>query len=419
MIYKSLKKNIIYSSILTAANYIFPLVTYPYVSRVLGVDNIGACNFVDSVINYFILFSMLGISTVGIREISQARSDREKLNQTFSRLFTINTVSTTAVLIALLVSMFTVPQLRENSHLMWIGVLKLISNYLLIEWLYKGLEEFKYITSRTVLVKCLYVVAVFLFIKSPVDTTIYYMLLTLMITGNALINIVHSRKYVKYSLTLQKSSALLKAIIILGIYAFLTSMYTTFNVVYLGFECGDTEVGYYATSTKIYRMILSVFTAVTGVMMPRLASLLSEGKFGTFRSLLKKSFRILFIIFIPTSLAIGIFAPQIIHLIAGAGYEGAIMPLRIISPLLLIIGLEQIIIIQGLMPLKKDKEVLINSAAGAATGIIANLILVPQYGATGAAISWFAAECVVLTSSSIFFIKAMKTIPHTDNSQNS
>lgn len=419
MIYKSLKKNIIYSSILTAANYIFPLVTYPYVSRVLGVDNIGACNFVDSVINYFILFSMLGISTVGIREISQARSDREKLNQTFSRLFTINTVSTTAVLIALLVSMFTVPQLRENSHLMWIGVLKLISNYLLIEWLYKGLEEFKYITSRTVLVKCLYVVAVFLFIKSPADTTIYYMLLTLMITGNALINIVHSRKYVKYSLTLQKSSALLKAIIILGIYAFLTSMYTTFNVVYLGFECGDTEVGYYATSTKIYRMILSVFTAVTGVMMPRLASLLSEEKFGTFRSLLKKSFRILFIIFIPTSLAIGIFAPQIIHLIAGAGYEGAIMPLRIISPLLLIIGLEQIIIIQGLMPLKKDKEVLINSAAGAATGIIANLILVPQYGATGAAISWFAAECVVLTSSSIFFIKAMKTIPHTDNSQNS
>ena len=165
MIYKSLKKNIIYSSILTAANYIFPLVTYPYVSRVLGVDNIGACNFVDSVINYFILFSMLGISTVGIREISQARSDREKLNQTFSRLFTINTVSTTAVLIALLISMFTVPQLRENSHLMWIGVLKLISNYLLIEWLYKGLEEFKYITSRTVLVKCLYVVAVFLFIK--------------------------------------------------------------------------------------------------------------------------------------------------------------------------------------------------------------------------------------------------------------
>lgn len=419
MIYKSIKKNIIYSSILTAANYIFPLVTYPYVSRVLGVDNIGACNFVDSVINYFILFSMLGISTVGIREISQARSDREKLNQTFSRLFTINTVSTTVVLIALLVSMFTVPQLMENSHLMWIGVLKLISNYLLIEWLYKGLEEFKYITSRTVLVKCLYVVAVFLFIKSPADTTIYYMLLTLMITGNALINIVHSRKYVKYSLTLQKSSALLKAIIILGIYAFLTSMYTTFNVVYLGFECGDTEVGYYATSTKIYRMILSVFTAVTGVMMPRLASLLSEGKFGTFRSLLKKSFRILFIIFIPTSFAIGIFAPQIIHLIAGAGYEGAIMPLRIISPLLLIIGLEQIIIIQGLMPMKKDKEVLINSAAGAATGIIANLILVPQYGATGAAISWFAAECVVLTSSSIFFIKAMKTIPHTDNSQNS
>ena len=313
----SLRKNIMYSSVLTVANYLFPLVTFPYVSRVLGVDNIGACNFVDSIINYFVLFSMLGISTVGIREISQCGKDRQKLDPTFSRIFTINTITTTVALALLVIGVFTVPQLRENQQLMWIGALKLVSNYLLVEWLYKGLEEFKYITNRTVLVKLLYVVAVFLFIKSPEDRNIYYLLLTLMITGNALINIIHSRKYVSLSLTTDRISPLFKAIFILGIYAFLTSMYTTFNVVYLGFEGGETEVGYYTTSTKIYRMILALFTAVTGVMMPRLASLLSEGKYGKFRTLLKRSFQILFVIFIPVSIGMALFAPQIIHIIAG------------------------------------------------------------------------------------------------------
>ena len=410
----SLRKNIMYSSVLTVANYLFPLVTFPYVSRVLGVDNIGACNFVDSIINYFVLFSMLGISTVGIREISQCGKDRQKLDLTFSRIFTINTITTTVALALLVIGVFTVPQLRENQQLMWIGALKLVSNYLLVEWLYKGLEEFKYITNRTVLVKLLYVVAVFHFIKSPEDRNISYLLLTLMITGNALINIIHSRKYVSLSLTTDRISPLFKAIFILGIYAFLTSMYTTFNVVYLGFEGGETEVGYYTTSTKIYRMILALFTAVTGVMMPRLASLLSEGKYGKFRTLLKRSFQILFVIFIPVSIGMALFAPQIIHIIAGPGYEGAILPLRIIAPLLVIIGIEQIVIIQGLMPMKRDKEVLTNSVAGAIVGIITNIIFVPRYGATGAAISWFAAECTVLISAAIFFRKAMKEIPATD-----
>lgn len=409
----SIKKNIAYSSILTAANYLFPLLTYPYVSRVLGVDGIGVCNFADSVINYFMLASMLGIATVGVREISRSKGDNAMLSRTFSRIFSINTITTTIALVLLAVSIFTVPQFRENQDLMWIGALKLVSNYLLIEWLYKGLEEFRYITTRTVGVKCLYVVAVFLFIKSPEDISTYYLLLTLMITANALINIMHSRRYVSLTFGLSGGSAFMKAIFILGIYALLTSMYTTFNVVYLGFASGDTEVGYYTTSTKIYRIIIAIFTAVTGVMMPRLSALLSEGRQDEFIRLLKKSFKLLLVMFIPTSIAICIAAPYIIRIIAGPGYEGAILPLRIISPLLLIIGIEQIIIIQGLMPMKKDKAVLINSIAGAATGLAANFLLVPRFGAAGAAWAWFAAECTVLASASVFFIKALKELKTT------
>ena len=187
----SLKKNVLYSSILTAANYIFPLITYPYVSRVLGVDNIGLCNFVDGIINYFLLFATMGIGIIGIREISSSKNDHSKLNKTFSSLFLLNTISTSIVLAFLIASIFVVPQLNEHKDLMFIGVLKLVFNYLLIEWFYKGLEDFKYITNRTIVVKCMYVVAVFLFVRNKDDYAVYYFIMTMMIVVNAVINILH------------------------------------------------------------------------------------------------------------------------------------------------------------------------------------------------------------------------------------
>ena len=156
----SLEKNIFYSTLLTAANYIFPLITYPYVSRVLGVANIGVCNFVDSIINYFLLFSSLGIGVVGIREIAKYKGNKQTLQESFSKLFTINTFSTTVAIIILLLAMHTVPRLYENYELMWVGVMKLIFNYLLIEWFFKGIEDFKFVTNRAIIVRSVYVVSV-------------------------------------------------------------------------------------------------------------------------------------------------------------------------------------------------------------------------------------------------------------------
>jgi O-antigen/teichoic acid export membrane protein len=143
-------------------------------------------------------------------------------------------------------------------------------------------------------------------------------------------------------------------------------------------------------------------------MLPRMSSILADRRFDEFKRLLKKSLLLLLLIFIPVSVLMAIFAPEIIRILAGPGYEGAILPLQIISPLLIIIGIEQIIIIQGLMPLGKDKAVLANSFAGAVTGIALNIWLVPEYGAIGSAIAWFASECAVLTSALLFFRKAIK-----------
>lgn len=384
------------------------MITYPYVSRVLGVANVGVCNFIDSIINYFLIFSALGIGIVGIREIARNKDCKDDLQEVFSKLFTINTISTTIALVVLLVSMYTIPRLEDNYELMWIGVLKLVFNYLLIEWFFKGLEDFKYVTNRAIIVRTIYVFSVFVFIRDASDVETYYFLTSATIAVNAIINVLYARKFVKFKLCFFSLRYYTKSLCILGVYSILTSFYTTFNVAFLGFVTNDVQVGFYTTSTKIHGIILMMFTAVTSTLMPRMASILEKKQYGQYEKLIKKSVCVLLLFSIPCIVIIELFAPVIIKVIAGLGYEGAILPLRIIAPLVLIIGLEQVLITQSLMPMGKDKAVLINSIIGAFVGIIGNIILVPYLESVGSAIVWLISEIVVMFSALYFFKKEWK-----------
>lgn len=404
-----IKKNILYSSVLTASNFLFPLLVYPYVSRVLGATNMGVCNFIDSIINYFILFSMMGISTIGIREIARSKGDNFSLSKTFSSLLILNIVSTIVVLIGLLITIYLVPELHKYREMMYIGALKLVFNCLLVEWFYKGLENFKFITQRTIFVRLIYVVLVFICVRDKNDYGIYYLLTVLTIVFNAVINILYSQKIIHITLSGISVRPYLRPFFILGLYYMLTSMYTSFNVAYLGFVSGETEVGYYTTAVKLYTILISLFTAFTGVMMPRMSSLIAEGKYNDFKCLTGKSIDVLLMFVMPIIVMTIIFAPQIISVISGPGYETAIVPMRIIVPLLLIIGYEQIIIIQILTPLRKDKAILINSALGGLIGLLMNFWLVSDLRSVGSAIVWVAAEITVLCSGQYFVTKFIGT----------
>jgi len=403
----SIKANFFYSSILASANYIFPLITYPYVSRILGVTNIGICNFVDSIINYFVLFSMMGVTIVGIREVARYKNNKEQLNNVFSGLFWLNTITTTIALFVLISVTLLVDQLRGHWNLMIIGSLKLVMSYLLIEWLYRGLEEFRFITIRTLVIRILYVLSVFLFVKQANDYPVYYLLCVLMITGNAVLNLWYSRRFVSLKLHEVDFSTMIKPYFVLGVYSLLTSMYTSLNVAYLGFVAGETEVGYYTTASKLYYFFIAFFTAFTNVMLPRMSSLLSEGKTDDFKAILSRSNNILFTFSIPFIIFTMVYAPIIIRIIAGEGYEGAILPMQILMPLMLIIGYEQIIIVQGLTPLKMDKAIFINSIIGASMGIMLNIVLVPVYKSVGSSIVWLSCEISVLVSAQIFLQRAI------------
>ena len=402
------KKNIFYTSILTTSNYIFPLIVYPYVSRVLGVTNIGLCNFIDNIINYFILFSMMGITIMGNRQIASERAKGHQINASFSSLFFINGLTTLlAILVLILLTVYN-PILNENKEMMAYGALKVISNFFLIEWFYKGLEDFKFITIRTIIVKCLFIISVFIFVKNTNDYKIYYLLSVLMITGNSIINMIYSRHFARFNIRLIKLRNIIKPYFMLGVYMLLTSLCTTFNVVYLGFVTNDTQVGYYTTAIKLYSILLAFFTGVSSVLLPRMSNLIAQNLINEFKQMISKASSLLFAFSMPVIIISVIFAPQIIFLISGPGYEGAIIPMRIVMPLMLIIGYEQIAVIQCLMPLHKDKTIMLNSSAGAIMSILLNLILVHSLASIGSSIAWAVSETVILILSLIALRRLIK-----------
>ncbi len=408
----SVKRNFAYSFVLTVSGYVFPLLTYPYVSRVLGVSGIGICDFVDSIINYFILFSMMGIDACGIREIAAHKDEPAKRSSLFRSIISLNIISTAIALVVLLTAMYTVPALAQYRKMLYIGVMKLIANIFLIEWFYTGMENFAYITKRSIAIKLIYVASIFFFIRKPDDYPIYYILTVTTIVLNAGWNLIYARKFVTLSLKDISIKPLLATFFSIGLYKIITSIYTTMNVTWLGFVTNTDQVGYYTSATKLYTIIISAFTAFTSVMLPRLSALHAQGNEKEFWDKIRLSVEALAFFSFPVIVFSIIYAPNILHLLLGDGFEGSYLPFRIIAPLIFIIGYEQILVLQILIPRKYDRIVLCNSIIGATLAVLTNLMIVKSYGATGSAIVWFISEVAVLTATLLFVCRnTLYTLP--------
>lgn len=401
----SIKRNFTYNFILTVGNYIFPLLTYPYVSRVLGVNNIGICGYVDSIIDYCILFSTLGVIIYGIREIARTKHDKEGLTEVFSSLLSFNVLMAVASVGILIGLTFGLPLFAPYKPFLLVGIAKLIFSAFLIEWFYRGLSEFKYITIRSLIVRILYVIAVFTFVRTSDDVLVYFILTVMTTMITALWNIWYSRKFVHFSLRAVHISLYIVPILSYGMYHILTSMYTSFNTLYLGSVTNETQVGYFYTASKLHGICLSVFTAFTTVMVPRVSELLAHNSKQELQAIAGKTLDLVYMMTIPLIVFCYFFAPLIIRIIAGEGYDGAISPFRIIIILLLVIGLEQIIIQQFLLTVKDSRCILILSSIGAVVGVSANLLLTPKWGAVGSSISWTLTEITLLLIASWFFLK--------------
>lgn len=401
----SIKNNLIYKSLLTIANPILGILTFPYISRVLGVENVGLVNFVDNTISYFLLFASMGISTIGVRAIASSKDNNAVLNKVFSNILGMNLCFTVFVLLVYNLALIFIPRFNANVELFLIGNAKIIFTSLLIEWFYSGIENFKFITIRSLLIRLLYILLVFVFIKAPSDYILYFTLTTAIIVVNSIVNIVHSLKFVKVELRELFRFTFLKENLLIGVYSIMTSMYLTFNVMFLGLSTNDLEVGYYTSAFKLYSLILSVFTAFTSVMLPRMSSLISNNNIAQFNLFINKSFESVSLLSFPIVLCSAVLAPEIIDLICGPGYEGAIIPMQVIMPSIILVAVSQVLAIQVLMPLKKDNILLRTSICGAIVSVVLNITLVPRYGSIGSSLVLILSE---LTVSVVYVLYVMK-----------
>lgn len=248
-------------------------------------------------------------------------------------------------------------------------------------------------------------ISIFLFVRDSNDYDTYFGIYSGMIIANGVINWNYRRRFVKFSV--QSFNAIKKYIkpyFYLGTQLILTSLYTTFNTVYLGMICGDVQVGYYTTATKIENIILALYSSVTLVLMPRISSLMESGNEEGINHVIRFSFGLLFAFVFPCLVFTECFTEGVISLVAGSGYEGAVLPMKIVMPAMLIVGMEQILIVQILMPGRADKQVFINSVLGAICSIVLNLLIVPRLQSIGSSIVWIASEFAVMCSA-LYFVR--------------
>ena len=401
----SIKKNFAYKSALTLSSYIVAFITFPYVSRILGVERIGLVDFVDNTVNYFLLFASMGINLLGIREIAAVKENTVTRSRVFANLLGLNLGFTLVTLVIYFLLVAAIPKLHQYAELFYIGAAKILCTAFVVEWFFTGIEDFRYITLRSLAIKTAYVIGVFAFVREQTDYRLYFVMTVGTVVLNAVVNYIYVHRFVRPKIGDYFDFRYLIQNCVLGIYAIMTSMYLTFNVMFLGLTAGNVQVGYYTTAFKVYMVVLGLFSAFTNVMLPRMSALLTQGENERFRQLIDKSFRSMCTFSIPMIVCSIMLAPQIIYVLSGAGYEGAITPMRIIMPAALFVGIAQVLAMQILAPMKKDKTLFTASIVGASVSIVVNILVVPHLQSIGSAIVMLCSEFSVTTTYIVYILR--------------
>lgn len=393
---KSLKWNFIMNTILTMSSFIFPLITFPYVSRVLLPVGTGKVSFATSFISYFSMFAQLGIPTYGIRACAKVRDNKEELTRTAHELLMINMIMCFISYAVLVIALMTIPRLREERILYVIVSFTIILTSIGMEWLYKALEQYTYITVRSIVFKFVALVAMFLLVHQEEDYVIYGGITILAASFSNIFNFFNAHKYIDMHLVGNYNlKRHLKPVMVFFAMACATTIYTHLDTVMLGFMKTDEDVGYYNAAVRSKSILVSIVTSLGAVVLPRASYYVKQGMMDEFRNISKKALNFVFLLAIPMMIYFILFAKQGIYFLSGSAYEGSVLPMKIIMPTLLFIGLTNILGIQILVPMGKETVVLFSVIAGAIVDIIINLILIPDLASAGAAIGTLVAEIIV------------------------
>lgn len=394
---KSLGINAVLNGLRTILNMIFPLITFPYVSRVLQVENLGKYNFAYSVNSYFLLIAGLGISTYAIREGAKFRDKKKEFSQFASEIFSINIISTVIAYLLLFFCIAIVPQFQSYTIVILVFSIEIAFTTLGTEWVFSIFEEYTYITIRSIFFKIISIVLLFVLVREPDDYIIYAGITVFSNAGSNILNFFRVRKYCNLRLTLKCNwkDHLKPILVIFGSLA-TTSIYVNSDTTMLGLMTTDYEVGIYSVASKIYRIVKQMLSAVLIVSIPRLALLMGQQRYTEYRRTLTQIFNILTILLLPAVTGLILLSREVVLVIASPEYIQTTTSLQLLSIALIFCIFGWIFNQCVLIPAKKEMIVLKATIISAIANIFLNFILIPIWKENAAALSTIVAEAIMM-----------------------
>lgn len=412
-----MKKNIISINFIYQTTYqillvISPLITAPYIARILGPANNGIFSYTHAIANYFVVFAALGIEAYGNRSIAQARiKGKKELDRTFSSIFLMHFVVAVLVnIIYVIYVLFIASKYKSISLIQGIWVLSSIFD---INWLFFGLEEFKLTVTRNIMIKFILIFSVFIFVKTVDDLWKYTLI---MVSGTFISNLVlwfFVKKYVNLiKVPMREALIHLRPLFILFLAVIATSIYRMIDKVMLGNIVKIENLGAYEYADKMLRLVVSIITALGTVMLPRMSALYAENNYQLADRYIMGSSQFLFIMAFWLAFGLGGVADEFMPILLGKGYSSSIILIKILSISIPIMGWNNLIRTQILMPKHKDKVYMIAVWAGAIINVIMNYFLIRALGTIGAAISTVIAYGVVCLFQTFPIRKEIKISRH-------
>lgn len=391
---KSLKLNAILNTIRQSLTILFPLITFPYVSRVLGTDEFGRYTFSASVVTYFQLFAAFGISTFAIREGAAIRNDRKAVSELASDLFSCNIITCTLAYAALFVLVMFNTKIHSYAGLVFIQSACMILTMLGLDWVNNVYEDFLYITIRYIVIQLIALICIFVFVRSSADTAKYCLILVGGSYGGNLLNLLYIRKYIYLPKPrIFSVKKYITPLSILFVNSLATTIYVNSDVTMIGVFLSDTEVGLYSFASKIYNILKYFINAAVIVTVPRLAADVNKDK-KAYNSLIQTVLNALIIFLLPVAAGLFMLSKQIVMVAGGEEYIGGYSSLMVLSFSLVFALLGSICTNCILIIHKLEKRVLTSTVISAVTNVILNLVLIPTIGIVGAALTTVIAELV-------------------------
>lgn len=393
---KSLAKNAVFNTIYRLINMLFPLVTSMYVSHILMATGVGRVSTAQNIVQYFVLLAPLGLTIYGTREIAKVRDNREQTERLFTELFTINFCSTLIWAIVYYGMIITMEYFAAERILYLVAGLPIVFNFINIEWFYQGNEDYVYIALRNAVVKMLSLIAVVSFVRTVDNYVMYALIYALGIAGNYVFNITNAvKKGIRLRFSGIKIPQHLKPVLILLCSNIAIELYTLLDTTMLGLWCTEEVVGYYTNSVKLVKIVVSLISAIGGVLLPRLSYYKEQNMMEQCDSLISKVTKIMLFFAIPCGIGVMILAEPIVLVMYGETFIPAIGTTKIATILIYVLGFSNLFGTQVLLTFNQEKKLLLCTCIGAASNILMNSMLIPMFQHNGAVIASVISESIV------------------------